>query len=557
MFSSSQTFSRWVAAGLIVIVPTVFSHAEIPKPALLVHIVVDQLRGDIIETMRPRFGDGGFNRFYDHGASFSNAHYRHGATFTAAGHATQSTGGNPREHGIPANRWFDHKSGSIMYCTEDPDSVYIESKTPSHAGTSPRNLLAPTLGDAWIAASAGKARAYSVAIKDRAAILLGGKKGKAFWYEADTGRFISSTYYFQKYPAWVHKWNREKPAENYRDLTWDLLKDPSTYLHIDEDDRSIEKGYKHLDRTFPHPLGTDSDASYFNVLRCTPYGDKYTLEFARRVVTDEKLGTRGVTDVLLLGLSASDYIGHRFGPYSLEAEDNLLRLDANLASFFAFLDMQVGSENVLMVLSSDHGVDGVPEGTRPEDFPRGRVNTGRLRSEGNELLQKRFGGDEPYILNYSVPYYSLDVALIERRDLDVSEVEKVLAEFLGKQEGIAHAVTRSDLLSMQARGLRHTPLMDRLLRSQHPERSGHVVVVFEPYWHHASTGGAYTATHGSPYSFDTHVPVLFVGPGVVHGHYTRLIGPEDIAPTLAALLGIVAPSGATGKVLPEVIAEFE
>ncbi len=515
------------------------------KPALVVFVSVDQLRGDMPYTYRDRFVEGGFRRFFEEGTVYSNAHFVHATTYTACGHATLSTGCNPREHGVIGNSWLDPATGRTIYCVQDTGHTLLGKQSANeYAGRSPKNLLAETIGDALVDAMAGKARVFSVSRKDRTAILMGGQKGKAFWYDGETGGVVTSTYYYDEYPEWVAEWNDAKHADRYLDKSWNLLRDRSSYIYRDQDERDVELTHPQIGETFPHSLEGLRGRALYGALTVMPFADELTADFAKEAVLHEKLGQGGETDMLMLGLSATDGVGHVFGPYSLEAEDNILRLDVLLADFFAFVDEEVGLDKTILVLSSDHGVDGNPPGQR-----MGQLDPGTAVETARAALKARYGDDREYVhRRLATPYIYFRAELLQDHAEDIAEMEDLVAEALLDVDGVAFAIPRHKIL---AGDLDDSPLMQRIARSFHAELSGNVFVVQEEFYRIYTTL-RYTATHGSPYSYDTHVPVMFAGPGISKAESDREVGPESIAATLAALLKIEPPSHATGPVLKEV-----
>jgi predicted AlkP superfamily pyrophosphatase or phosphodiesterase len=523
-------------------------------------ITIDQLRGDMPSRFADRFGEGGFRYLMSQGVWYTNAHYRHSTTFTAVGHATLATGGNAAQHGLAGNDWHNTATGQRVYCVEDPRHPIIGKEVTEktkHAGTSPRNLTSSTIGDELVIASGGRSRVFSVSIKDRGAILPGGQLGKAFWYSSSSGRFVTSTYYYDDYPDWVKAWNAEDHAGEYKQVTWELKEPRSKYVFGDLDDRPGEKGYKHLKTTFPHALGNaKKDSDFYKALRFVPMGDELTLAFLKELVKREAVGQREATDVLAVSFSATDYLGHAFGPNSLEAEDNLLRLDATLADLFGFIDQTIGLDKTLIVLSSDHGIDQVPESlTKGFYVTRGVDGAGRHDPEKflasvNAGLQRRYSSDENFVSAFWNPSLYLNMETLDKLNLDVSEVEDALREEILKVPGFAHAVTRTDLLTGKVTS---TPILNKVQRAFHPTRSGNVLVVQKVGWYLYPEVDLFAAMHGSPYSYDTFVPIMFAGPGIEPMIVNRLVGPEDIAATVTSYLGIKPPSGSVGDVLTEVV----
>ncbi len=525
-------------------------------PKLVLQITVDQLRGDLPMRFKERLGKGGFRYLLEKGTYYANAQYQHANTETAVGHATLFTGAYPSRHRFIGNAWIDQSTGAFVYNTEDDRHRLIGQDHKPHTGVSPRNLLASTIGDELVVSNAGRSRVFSVSIKDRGAIIPGGHAGKAFWYSKRTGAFVTSTYYYDAYPQWVKQWNRAKPADHYRGKRWELLNARSTYLAGDMDDRPYEVNLPPLGRTFPHQFG-DNKYLYL-ILSLTPVGDALTLDFTKTLIRHEHLGQGKAVDFLAVSFSSTDYIGHLFGPSSLESEDNILRLDRTLADLFAFVDKQVGLDNTLIVLSADHGAPEAPEYMTSLGMDAGRFDFTYFRDQGplNEVLKKRFGRDD-LIATHSHPYLYLNADAIAEAKLDIEDVEHFIAEEVMKIPGIAFAQTRSDLLAGR---IANAPLQIQILRNFHPSRSGHIHMIQEQYWFLHSTDeaakmglGAIPAIHGSPWAYDTYVPIFFAGHHVPAQTITGLVAPSDIAPTIAMYLNNKFPSGSIGTPLEEVL----
>jgi len=541
-------FSAWAVAGTVN-----------EKPKLILQITIDQMRGDFPMRYKDRLGEDGFRYLMEKGTWYIDAHYQHANTETAVGHASLATGADPSRHGIVANDWIDQKSGAFVYNTEDERHHIIGRKPKAHEGVSPRNLLASTLSDELVVHNGGRSRAFSVSVKDRGAILPGGHAGKAFWFSKSSGHFVTSTYYYDDYPAWVKQWNAAKPADAYKGKSWELLRDRSTYVHGQMDDRPYEADLKPLGRVFPHSLGEDSKYFYL-LLTLTPIGDMLTLDFAKALVENEKLGQNdtGAPDYLQISFSSTDYIGHLFGPSSLETEDNILCLDRTLADLFQFIDEKVGLDQTLIVLSGDHGAPEAPEYMATLGLSTGRFAFDWFKTEGplTKALQKRFGRDD-LVAGHSHPYLYLNINAIKSAGLDVADVERFVADELMKIPGIAYALTRGDLLAGR---ITESPVQNQIRRSFHPTRSGNIHMVPEQYWFLHSTEeaekmgiGSIAAIHGSPWAYDTFVPIFFAGHGVPAQVIGRRVAPTDIAATIAAYLGVKPPSGSVGTVLTEVL----
>jgi len=343
--------------------------AEMEKPKLILQITVDQLRGDLPARFLDRMGEGGFRYLLEEGIVYGNAHHAHANTETIVGHVTLATGANPSVHGMIGNIWFDRGTGSLTYNIEDARyglltaGADVDQKTeidPTQkvAGTdgrSPAAILVSTFGDELSIHTAGKAKIFGVSIKDRGAVSFAGHAGKAFWFSKSAGEFVTSRFYYDEYPGWVTAFNKADPTLRFADTAWELLQDRSGYLFGDRDDQAWELDLPLFGRTFPHNFGPADGSGFTTFLTVSPAGDELTLEFARALIANEALGADAVTDFLSVSFSSTDYVGHLFGPSSLEAEDNLLRLDRTLAALLAYVDEKVGLDHTLVVLSADHG----------------------------------------------------------------------------------------------------------------------------------------------------------------------------------------------------------
>jgi predicted AlkP superfamily pyrophosphatase or phosphodiesterase len=517
---------------------------------------VDQLRGDLPPRFRDRFGPGGFRWLFERGTWYADAHFDHSDTETAVGHATLVTGAHPAQHGMVSNLWFDRALGRMVYAVEDERYALVgEPNTRPHAGTSPRNLSSSTVGDELTFASGGRSRVFSVSGKDRAAIIPGGHTGRAFWYSKHTGGFVTSTYYYDELPGWARAWNDARPADRYRGRAWELLRHPAGYANAARDDAPFEPRNELLGSTFPHPYGDGSSPAFHGLLGVTPAGDELTLDFAKALIAGEDLGRGPGTDYLAVSFSATDYVGHLFGTGSLEAEDNLLRVDRVLGDLFAFLDARIGLSNVLVVLSADHGGPDAPERVAELGMEAGRVDVDAIEKGAlQKAVRERLGARENLIALYDHPWIYFDGAAVERAGLDPEHVQRAIAEEAVKLPGIHLAVTRSDLLSGN---VPDGELYQRLQNNLHPTRSGDVYLVQRPYWFMFNVGDEVSfplaAIHGSPWAYDTHVPIFFAGHRVPQRTVWRRVGPHDVAATLSAYLGILPPSGSAGTPLVEVL----
>ena len=519
------------------------------QPKLVVVLVVDGLPNEQLQRYRDQFGQGGLRRLLDQGASFSNAHQAHGVTVTAVGHAAILSGAYPYQHGIIGNNLIDPVTKQSVYCTEDTAFTYIGEDTRPSDGTSPNRLRVDTLGDQLRYATGNRAKVVTVSGKDRGAILLAGKSGTPYMYMDKTGNFASTTFYMQQHPQWVQQYQASKPQDRYYGKTWKPLLADAAYANDAPD--ALYPATPSSPNRFPFAFYSDSgatDADYYNRLKASPFLDELTLDFARAAVDGEQLGNNpaGVPDLLGVSLSAHDYVNHAYGPESKMSHDHLQRLDRMLANFMSYLDRKVGAGKVLVVFTADHGFPNTPEFMKTAHQDAGRVDGVKLTAALNAALAAKYGNGK-LVIAQSVPNLQLDYAAIDKLGLAHADVENTAAQFLRTQEGVAEVYTRSQF---EAGLTGSTRLGELMRRAWNRDLSGDLLVVTKPYWFFGSSSSG--TSHGSPYAYDTNVPLVLSGPAWIKpGHYGQYAETVDIAPTLAHLLHIRPPAAAEGRVLTE------
>ena len=525
------------------------------RPKLVLQITVDQMRGDMPMRYKDRLGEGGFRYLMEKGTHYLNAHFAHADTETPIGHAALFTGTVPAHNGIVAGNWLDKDLGRIVYNVEDDRYPEVGKEPQKGKGRSPKNLLSSTIGDELVINNNGRSRVFSISVKDRGAILPGGHAGKAFWFSKSNGAFVTSTYYYKDYPEWVKKWNAQKLADRYKETSWELMYDASTYMFGKMDDRPYEQDYFGMGRTFPHPFPSDSPY-YYAALSLTPPGDELVAEFAKTLIANESLGQDEYPDLLAVSFSSTDYVGHVWGPSSLEAEDNVLRLDRLLEDLFRYVDTHVGLDNTLIILSADHGMCEAPEFMKSWGFEVGRLTSATIeKGTIRNAIKDSLGVPAEVIQFYQHPYVYLNESEIEKTEYTVAQIEKAVAEEILKIPGFVAAVTRTDLINGT---LAPTPLNKMIQNNFHPKRSGHVHVVADQFWYFAYEMDDVTelaAIHGSPWRYDTYVPIFFAGHRIPIQKIARPVTPYDIAATIATYLEIKPPSGSIGIPLVEVLPE--
>lgn len=534
------------------------------KPKLILQITVDQLRGDLPTRYYERLGQGGFRYLWEKGLVYSNAHHAHANTETIVGHATLATGAHPSGHGMIGNIWLDRETNQTTYNIEDADynlltkGAGVDAKTeidPTQRaartdGRSPAAILVSTFSDELKAHGNGLAKVFGVSVKDRGAVSMAGHSGKAFWFSKASGEFVTSNYYYDQYPEWVSDWNKKKLAHSYAGKSWQLLHDKKTYLFGQSDDRSWETNVGGFGRVFPHPYGAADDKYFTTLLTLSPAGDELTLDFAKSLLINEQLGQDKVTDYLSVSFSSTDYVGHIFGPSSLETEDNILRLDQRLADLFKFIDKHVGLKNTLIVLSADHGAPATPGYMNSLNIPAGYIapETWDKKAAINRL-KKQFSIEGKLIERYEHPYVYLSQSVIDNKKINHQALEEAVVNELTKFPGVFLAVSST---ALRRGNLPETELHRAVINNFYEKRSGDVYLVFKPNWFFNDFDGLTVASsHGSPWQYDTYVPIVFSGMNIKPKVITRKVHTVDIATSLSSYMGIKPPSGAVGDVLSE------
>ena len=521
---------------------------SLPRPKLVVGIVVDQMRWDYLYRYYDRYQTGGFKRMLNEGFTCENTQIDYIPTVTAAGHTCIYTGSVPSIHGIAANDFIVQATGKSMYCTDDSTVVAVGS-TSAAGKMSPRNLLVTTVTDELRLATNFRSKVIGIALKDRGGILPAGHAANAaYWFDDSNGSWISSTYYMTDLPAWVKAVNAQKSAEKYLKQDWNTLYPISTYVQSAPDNSPKYEGkYSGADGpTFPVKT-SELYKGRVGMIRATPYGNTITLEMAKAAVENEQMGKHDVTDFLAVSCSSTDYVGHQFGPNSVEAEDTYLRLDKDLASFFTYLDEKVGKGNYTVFLSADHGAAHNPAFLTDHNIPAGNWTEGPALSGLNKLLEDKYKV-KGAVLNFENYQVNLNYAALKKDNISEDAVKFDCVTYLKKLPEVAYAVdmTRVDEASLP------NDLKIRIQNGYNAERSGTIQIILKPGWFSGAHGATGT-THGSWNPYDAHIPLVFMGWGIKHGSLVRETHMTDIAPTIAALLHIQAPNGNIGKPVGEVL----
>lgn len=524
------------------------------RPKLAVLVVFDQMRGDYPQRWKELFGNDGFRRLQREGTWFTNCHYPYAHTVTAAGHASILTGASPDRHGIVGNEWYDREAGGSVYCVGTDRYEPVPPRAPGAKktyGVYPGRLLVPTLGDALRAALGAQCKVIGISFKDRSAVLPAGHHPTAcYWFDSDSDTVCTSTYYMDRLPGWVAAFNATKPADRWFGQDWNRLKTDIDYVRYSgvDDQEGEGTGFKQ-GRTFPHPLSAGLAAptkQYYQALYNSPFGNELILQFAKQAIDAEQLGNHDHPDLLCVSFSCNDSVGHTWGPDSQEVLDVTLRADEIMRELLAHLDAKVGRGKYVLAMTADHGVCPLPEVSRAEGRTAGRVSQEQLVVDAEAFLCSRYspaGGSARWFEDSQhVPWIFLNRRLLKELKLDETEVERALVRWLETQPGVGRVYTRTQLT-----GQRQPEEDEHEWKSFNNGRCGDLKITLKPYWIWTMpfVGGT---NHGSPHSYDTHVPLIFYGTGISAEVRSDLVTPQAVSAVFAQLLGITPPAGAEAPV---------
>ena len=520
--------------------------AQSEKPKLVVGIVVDQMRNDYLYRFAHDFGEDGFKKLLNEGYHFKNAHYNYVPTYTGPGHASIYTGTTPRFHGIIANNWYNRDLDRDIYCAEDSTQQAVGGSGENGA-MSPANMFSTTISDQLRLTSNFRSKVIGVAIKDRGAILPAGHSANAaYWFDPVSGDFISSTYYMTELPRWVKTFNNKKWASNYLTKTWQTMKPIEDYKASHEDNNDFERSLgRKATPTFPYDLSKITGKEDYGIIRTTPFGNTLTLDMAIAAIEGESLGQDEFTDLLAVSFSSTDYVGHAFGPHSVEIQDTYMRLDREIARLLKYLDEHVGVGNYTVFLTADHGVVHVPSFLQSQKVQAGYYQIKETAIQLGTALNEEFGKGE-WLLNASNDQLFINKDLVLEKDLELDDFQEKLVEIVLEVEGVLEAYSAIELVNNVYQG----DITASLRNGYNMQRSGDVLAILKPNYLGDGYGSKGT-THGSGFNYDTHIPILFYGKNIKRGKSVRKVNIVDIAPTLSLMLDISLPNAATGLPLSE------
>lgn len=521
---------------------------KLRRPKLIVGITVDQMRYDYIEKFWEDFGNDGFKLLVNKGFFARNLHYNFMPTYTGPGHAAIFTGTTPSYNGIIANDWYERSSGRMIYCSSD--STVQGVGTNSAAGKmSPQYLTSTTLGDELKLFSNQRSKVFGIAMKDRGATLTAGRTADAaYWFVGgNEGNWATSSWYMNELPAWVIEYNNERLADKVMSQTWDLAKPVGSYEESLEDNNPYEMPFKGTTRpVFPYNMAELKALNgNFDLIKGTPFGNQLTVDFGKRLIEKENMGVDEITDMLCMSFSSTDYIGHQFGIHSKEVQDCYIRLDKELASFIKFLDEKIGRDNYLIFLSADHAGAPTPSYVMNEKGPAGYWKSDRLEESVSSFLTEKYG-PASWIANESNLNIFLNRTIIREKNLDLKKIQMEVAQFVGEQPGVLMAFNGSDLDRISGK----STIADKVQLGYNQRLSGDIIYVLQPGWMEYGMQGT---THGSPYTYDTHVPALFFGFNVEHGETFQPQTICDIAVSVASLCKLPLPSATIGEPIKKLV----
>lgn len=563
---------RWALGGLLSLLAAAALALPVcdadelaaPRPKLVVLVVFDQMRGDYVKKWQPLFGEGGFKRLQSEGAWFTNCHYPYAFTLTGPGHTSLVTGTTPSVHGIIANDWYDRAHAEAINCvTPPPDEIA--------KGVGPYRRKAETVGDVLmrvLMGKGGKGRVASFSIKDRAAILMAALRANfCYWFNSPTGRFQTSAYYRPDPHPWTVKFNGSHYADQWLDKNWERFDKALDYAKYSGPDDFASEGTGYLqDQTFPHPFKfaatkdeKKNKQNYYDAVTCSPMGNDLLYAFTKAAIAGEKLGQSDSVDFLCLSFSSNDLVGHCWGPDSQEVLDITLRSDALIADFLRYLDATVGKGNYYFAISADHGVCPLPEFAKRDGKDAGRIDPDLLTTKAEEFLNKKYlpaGKSAPWLEQPKKgnPWIYLNYATLKELKLRQQDVETALAKWYNDQPGVLRAFTRTEMLAADDREA--SDLFQSVKRSFYADCSGDVMIVTKPYYQFAPPAlsvnpdkyPTYRTGHGTPHAYDTHVPLLVMGPRIQPGVRDERIAPLAMASILAEALSVPRPASASAPV---------
>lgn len=515
------------------------------QPRLIVGIVVDQMRYDFLYRYYDRLSSGGFKRLLEGGVNCLDMQYNYSPTKAGPGHASIFSGAPPAINGIVSNDWYDRQQQKMVYCTEDLNAKGV-GMTGEAGQMSPANLKVTSLGDQVKLATGMRGKVIGIACKDRGAILtVGHSADAAYWFDAETGNWGTSDYYLSTLPTWVSDINNEHNVDSYINATWNTVYPIESYVNSDKDDQIYESPLKGESKPiFPHQLSKGKKNNY-EMIRTSPYGNTITADFAIAAIKAEQMGKDDNMDFISISFSSTDYVGHSFGPNSIETEDTYYRLDKDFERILNTLDEQVGKGNYLLILTADHGICDIPGHSHYYKLPGNVIEKKILNQSLNDTLNQVFGNGK-YMLAYEGFQYYVNWDLLKQKNIDFQSFFKVVENYFMAKDGIAKVFDLRDL----AHAVYPDFFINKIKNGLHAKRSGDILVLYEPGWiANYSTG----TSHDSMYEYDSHVPGIFYGWGLQPMVVARRLEITDLAPTIAALVRIMPPTGNIGLTIPEVV----
>ena len=515
-----------------------------PQPKLIVGIVVDQMSYEFLYRYSDVYSDNGFKKLLRDGFSCENTNFNYIPTYTGPGHASVYTGSVPAINGIVSNDWYNENTNTFTYVADDKD-VYIVGADTTGGQMSPKNMLTTTVTDMLQLSNQQQSKVIGIALKDRGAILPAGHTADAaYWYDGRVNAWVTSSYYMDSLPKWVQTINAEKQAQNYMNKYWNLFLPATSYKSSTADSVPWETVYiGEESNEFPHYMLFNGNSES---IKATPFGNTMTTSMAQAAIKNENMGKDNITDFLCVSYSSTDYVGHAYGPHSMEVEDTYLRLDRDIASFLTYLETAVGKGNYMVFLTADHGVSPTPQYMQSLKIPAGTTTEAEMVLKMNTIIKNKLG-EGPWIKAYTNQQIYLNDSLLNAKGLEKRYIFNLMYDEMLKIDGVSYFLLIEDLSSSTL----NADVKELVINGIYPKRCGDIQILYDPYWFEAYR--PLGTTHGSHFSYDTHVPLIFYGWKIKAGETHREIGITDIAPTISALLRISEPNGCVGSVITEII----
>jgi predicted AlkP superfamily pyrophosphatase or phosphodiesterase len=518
------------------------------NPRLIIGIIVSQMRSDYIYRFWDKYEENGFKQLITRGTFCKNASFNYLLSQEGVGHATIATGALPASHGIVSKEWYLSLQDKIVQSVEDEKYNTVGGSYES-GKYSPENLMCTTFSDELRLSNNMKSKVFGISLNPAPAILSSGHTANGvYWFDEKTGNWVTSTYYADSLPSWVKDFNSRKFQDIYLEREWNTVLPANSYTESLPDNNKYEKGIKGQ-TVFPYNLYELANVKKrkpdYNILKSTPFGNSFVKDFAISVIVNEDLGKDNYPDVLTICFTSTENIGGLFGPNSVELEDAFLRLDQELAHFLNFIDETIGKENVLIYLTSDHGISHMPDYLNDYKIPAGYFNEKGAVALLKSALSNVYGQGD-WVKAYNSQQVYLNRTLIEDAKIPLNEIQDYTARFLLQFSGVANTVTSTTLETTNFSG----GIFEKIQNGFSQKRSGDVIINLKSGW---IEKGEESSISGLSYAYDSRIPLIWYGWKIGRNTIFKPVDIRDIAATISAFLNITYPNACTGNPVLELI----